>query len=301
MKFLLDKNNPLKHQLVVEGHDVSGFPTPTDEVGKFNPTIIFSNTGNGKLADRMRREGFRVLGASTFSDDLALNEPYNRAVISRYGIELAEPEDEGVLLTVEAWFNGLSFIHPVRSMLKRTRLMNDDVGPEGESMGELSWFYKSKSPRAFTETLKKLESLLIKARYVGPISVETLATANGTKSVKLVPQLSSVPTFIEGMRGNVGEFLEGIARGTVKELRASWDWIIGVTVLGSPSEELHLPHFYPTTNSFAVTARAGAIDQARKTVYNRIKRLTIQDLQYRTDIGKRGAKDLKKLKDWDYI
>ena len=53
--------------------------------------------------------------------------------------------------------------------------------------------------------------------------------------------------------------------------------------------------------ALVVTASGTTMEEARKTVYNRIKNIIIPNLFYRTDIGSRWAEDSDRLTMWSYL
>ena len=299
-------------------------------IGQHNPIIIFDMIGNGKLADKLRSGGLLVVGASEFMDNLELNPAYGKAVMSRYDIPTSREPAEGVELSTEAWFNGHTFVRPFSMILTERALMNNGVGPEVECAGNLTLFYRSDKPKAWKETLAKLERLLVKAKYVGPLTIHTVASEGGHYGLGFTARFSydAFQTQLEGFKIDLGEFLHGMAKGTLTEFPTSWDYMMGVRLSVPPYphggevkdlalQNLPIGHFAPRDVRLngtgeltvagaegvvgVVTARSGSIPGARRLVYNRIDKVEVPVLQYRTDIGVQAQKDLKQLREWGYL
>ena len=301
-------------------------------VGQHNPIILFDSTGYGPLADKLRSSGLLVIGASEVMDNLELNPAYGKAVMARYDIRTPDGPIDGIKLSTEAWFNGRAFVRPFSSTLKETAFMNGGVGPTVECAGNLTLFYRSDKPKAWTETLSKLERFLTQAKYVGPLTINTIVSEHDGHPYGLdfVARFNydTFQTQLEGIKLDLGEFLHGIATGTLTEFPTTWDYMLGVRLSvppyphggqaeAVPLTNLPIGHFAPRGVKLngtgdltvagtegvigTVTARSGSIPGARRVVYNRIDKVDVPVLQYRTDIGVRAQKDLKRLREWGYL
>jgi len=55
--------------------------------------VIFDMSGNGGLADELKKDGFKVFGASEFADDLETDRQFGLDIMRRCGIKLPETEE----------------------------------------------------------------------------------------------------------------------------------------------------------------------------------------------------------------
>lgn len=125
--------------------------------------VVFDSVGGGKTADRLRGDGYRVIGGSVFADQVEFDWEVTREILRQRDLPLcAEPV--GPLFAVDWWFKDEWIGNPLFS-LKRTRLCNDDLGPRTSCMGVRVW---SGGPHA---AFHQLTGLLRHHQYEGPVSL----------------------------------------------------------------------------------------------------------------------------------
>lgn len=223
---------------------------------------------------------------------------------------------EGVEVSIEGWFNGEDWIFgSFSSTLEEKRLMNDGVGPHTGCAGNVLWFYKHARPAIAKATLLKLTRFLKQKSYRGPLDVNT----KGGKGLEFTARLGydAWQTQMGLLQMEVGRLLSDTARGTIRKMRTSTDFGIGVRLSVPPyplenvMQELEKRHgqpvvippavradFHPfdlcvTSSGMGMAGTDGWVGVMTHTsgnlnglsrVYDKIKQVKVDELQYRTDI-----------------
>jgi len=239
---------------------------------------------------------------------------------------------EGVEVSCEIWWNGIS-AHLHNWTMEEKKFMNDDVGPAMGCAGNVVAFLPSKS-RLVREGVGKMERLLKKVQYRGPIDLNSIVNKDGLFGLEFTVRFGydAVQTLLELYRGSLTQLLFAIATGSNEHgeyhsgyaigVRVSIppyphtaeNVPIGVPVIGTNSENLkHIwwgdvragSKYYESAGSDGnlgvVTARGSDVRECRRRVYRTINNLIIPQAQYRTDIGERVNEDVKRLKMWGYL
>lgn len=243
----------------------------------------------------------------------------------------------GVEVAVGAFFNGEDFILPVNVNFEHKKMFNGDLGPSTGEMGT-TMFFTNRSP-IFDATLIRMKEKLAASGYVGYIDINCIANSRGIYPLEFTSRFGypHISIAMEGVLSEWGSFLYGIARKERPELRTKRAFEIGVVVAVPPfpfhdpdsfrrySEDASIIFKKPVYDgmhlgdvkiieddwrlagnsgyALVVTASGTTMDEARKTVYNRIKNIIIPNMFYRTDIGVRwsDAGDGDRLTMWGYI
>jgi phosphoribosylamine-glycine ligase len=223
---------------------------------------------------------------------------------------------EGVELSVEGWFNGEEWIFgSFNSTLEEKRFMNDGVGPHTGCSGNVCWFYKHARPAIVKKTLLKLTRFLKQKSYRGPLDINT----KGGKGLEFTARLGydAWQTQMGLLQMEVGRLLSDVARGTIRKMRVGYDFGIGVRLSVPPYplegayQELEKTRGKPVTIPASVRADfhpfdlsvgseglglagtdgwLGVMTHTSSTlsglarVYDKIKKVEVDELQYRTDI-----------------
>jgi phosphoribosylamine-glycine ligase len=217
--------------------------------------------------------------------------------------------------------------------MEEKKFMNDRLGPSIGCAGNVVQSVNPKS-RLVREGIGKVEKLLRKTDYRGPIDLNTIANKEGLWGLEFTVRFGydALQAMTEIRRGTVVGLLHGIATGspTVGTLTADFSIGVRVTIPPYPNEEAKAVAGIPIIgvndknskyiwlsdvvaggdryesagcdgNLLTVTARGQTVRECRRRVYRTINNLTIPHLQYRTDIGERVDDDLSKLKEWNYL
>ena len=251
--------------------------------------VVFDSIGYGKVAEFIREKGIVVFGSSVWSDLLVKDEDYSNQIRRRIKLELS---DEYVVL-----WNGSSICASF-SIKNEKRLMTGGLGREVESSGLIITSHLK------SETNNEIEKILKRVKFRGVLSI---SQSFSSSLIYLFP-------ILETYKGSVADFLFSIASGKKFEGEVTQDYALSLLISIPPYpyhipcrnvnvggiNECNLKHLYlvdvakpvgvyETTGSSGkvgwVAARGRSIKEARRRVYKTISNLSIDDVQYRMDIG----------------
>jgi phosphoribosylamine--glycine ligase len=244
----------------------------------------------------------------------------------------------GVEVSTEGWFNGLEYIAPFNHTFEEKTLMNDGVGKMTGCMGNI--VQTTKGDKLCDATVRKVESVLKKAGYRGPVDVNCIVTKAQVFGLEFTCRFGydAVEALMQGLREPMGNLLFETAIGSKKEMDISSDYLMSVRVSRDPypskvesldkiDQDLGMPivgltnkdmnHVYlcdcfldkggniKYAASDGVVLKATGfgrtIPEASTRTYKVISNIKGIDLMYRTDIGARAAKDIKQLQEWGWL
>jgi phosphoribosylamine--glycine ligase len=241
----------------------------------------------------------------------------------------------GVEVAIAAFFTGGQFVTPVCVNFEHKKLFPGDIGPSTGEMGT-TMFWTGPN-RLFNQTLKKMESRLAAAGYSGHIDINCIVNANGIYPLEFTSRFGYPGISIqqEGLLTPMGEVLQKLADGTLRQVRARSGFQIGVRVVVPPfpyhdratfesmskdsvvlfrtpnREGIHIEDVKLVAGEWRVTGNAGAalivcgtgptMKQAQRQAYNRARNVMIPYMYYRDDIGERWAEDSDRLHAWGYL
>jgi phosphoribosylamine--glycine ligase len=241
----------------------------------------------------------------------------------------------GVEVAVGAFFNGEEFIYPINVNFEHKRMFPGDLGPSTGEMGTTMYF-TNRSP-IFDSTLVKMKEKLAASGYVGYIDINCIVNSRGIYPLEFTSRFGypHISIAMEGVLSEWGNFLYGIAKKEKPEFRTKRAFEIGIVVAVPPfpfhdpdsfrrySEEASIIFKKPIFEgihpgdvkviendwrlagnsgyALVVTASGTTMEEARKTVYNRIKNIIIPNMFYRNDIGVRWTEDSDRLNTWGYL
>ncbi|MDD5148362.1 MAG: LAGLIDADG family homing endonuclease [Candidatus ainarchaeum sp.] len=202
--------------------------------------------------------------------------------------------------------------------------------------GNTSMFW-SEPNKLFNLTLKKMESKLKEENYHGYIDINCIVNGNGVHPLEFTARFGYPTISIqqEGILTPIGEFLHGIASGSMSKFRSRIGFQIGVAIVLPPVpfsdsktfevyskdaviifkkpnfDGIHIEDVKLVDNEWVVTGTSGwalvvtgngqTMIQAQKQAYTRIKNILIPNMYYRKDIGDRWFEDSDKLHNWGYL
>ncbi len=241
----------------------------------------------------------------------------------------------GVEVAVGAFFNGREFMRPINVNFEHKPLFPGNIGPATGEMG--TCMYWSGPNRLFTATLAKLEERLREEGYVGYIDVNCIVNGNGIYPLEFTARFG-YPTIMiqsDGISIPMGDFLHGMAAGTLKNFKAKRGFQIGVRIVVPPfpyddpktfeanskdrviifrkpaGDGIHIEDVRLVNGEWLITGRSGVIlvvtgtgisvRQAQAQAYQRVRNILIPNMYYRTDIGDRWFEDHDKLHSWGYL
>jgi phosphoribosylamine--glycine ligase len=241
----------------------------------------------------------------------------------------------GVEVAVGAFFNGKEFAYPINVNFENKKLFPGNIGPSTGEMG--TFMFWSGPNRLFTSTLKKMEPLLAREGYVGYVDLNCIVNGQGIYPLEFTSRFG-YPTIMiqqEGMTTPIGEFLHGLAEGTLTKFKTKSGFQIGVRIVVSPfpfdddatffsvsknaaiffkkgvPEEVHIEDVKIVNGQWVVAGTSGVVlvvcgvgptmKQAQAQAYSRVRNILIPDMYYRDDIGERWFDDHDRLHTWGYL
>ena len=323
MKFVFmtkgDKLKSVADRVRKENHDVE-----VNVAGSYRPLVVTDTP-----LTSYREYGFCV-GHSSFSYNLQDEGKYNKAVLVMSDVVSGDVEPN---VDISCWFNGMDFVMPTLVSINEDRFLEGSLGQKVDSMGCVL-YAPAGTPRVFKDILLKLKPLLRKVNYCGLMTVECLLEKDTYMVAKLVPyfKYDLLYAFFEGVQEELGRALHSIATGEKKEFKFPSVYTIAVKISIPPFPYTHTKSNVCTLNGFcpenerhtwlqnaekdatgcvvstagrgviaSVTARGCSVQECRRRVYRTIKNLSIEDMQYRRDIGTKAKAAFDKLREWKWI
>jgi phosphoribosylamine--glycine ligase len=241
----------------------------------------------------------------------------------------------GVEVAVGAFFNGSDFMMPINVNFEHKPLFPGGIGPATGEMG--TCMYWSEPNRIFTATLAKLKQRLAEEGYVGYIDVNCIVNGQGIYPLEFTARFGypTISIQSDGIAMPMGEFLHGMAAGTLQRFKIRKGFQIGLRVVVPPfpyddpktfnanskdrviifrrpmSEGIHIEDVREVNGEWLITGHSGvvlivtgmgpSVKQAQAQAYQRVRNILIPNMYYRTDIGNRWFEDHDKLHTWGYL
>lgn len=304
-------------------------------VKKYPDAYVIKPSGEAQNIKRLLFVGREEDG----SDVVRVLEAYKRVWSDTIKVFQLQKRVSGVEVAVGAFFNGRQFVNPVNINFEHKKLFPGELGPPTGEMGT-STFWSSPN-KLFNSTLKKMEPTLAAESYVGYIDLNCIANAYGIYPLEFTARFG-YPTILiqqESMRTPAGEFLTGLAHGTLTEFKVKSGYHIGVRILVPPYpfkdkrtfdaysknativfkknqstnvlSSVHLEGVKLINGEWLVTGTSGRVltvvgsgptmAQAKQQAYHRIENILIPGMYYRTDISDRWGEDSDRLHTWGYL
>jgi phosphoribosylamine--glycine ligase len=241
----------------------------------------------------------------------------------------------GVEVAVGAFFNGTTFMLPININFEHKPLFPGDIGPATGEMG--TCMYWSEPNRIFRATLAKLESRLAEEGYVGYIDVNCIVNGQGIYPLEFTARFGypTISIQSDGISMPMGEFLYGMATGTLTNFKTKRGFQIGLRIVVPPFpyddpktfaanskdrviifrkpqlDGIHIEDVKELNGEWVITGKSGvvlivtglgqSVKQAQTQAYQRVKNILIPNMYYRDDIGDRWFEDHDRLHTWGYL
>ena len=229
---------------------------------------------------------------------------------------------KGIEVSVEGWFNGTDF-YCLNATLEEKKFMNDGKGPNTGCAGNLI-FTLGPDAKIYKEGLWKMREFLQETTFKGMLDLNTIVTPEGAYGLEWTPRFGydASATLYAMYSGGLGNLLHASATGGVPEnsWKAEFGAAVRITVPPYPTEirlkkEVGIPikgidpdnkedilrtYLYDVvldkdklvtagiSGFVAVPIETGnSIPEAFGKLEDRLKKIQIPDMQYRTDIGKK--------------
>jgi phosphoribosylamine---glycine ligase len=269
------------------------------------------------------------------ADVVRVLEAYGRALAAEIPVFQLQKRVTGVEVAVGGFFNGYKFLEPININFEHKRLFPGNIGPSTGEMGTTMFW--SGPNKLFSQTLKKMESILARERYTGYVDLNCIVNANGIYPLEFTARFGYPTIFIqqEGMTTPIGELFYGMASGTIEKFKAKSGFQVGVRIAVPPypfdddrtfeeiskdavvvfkkgtPEEVHIEDTKLVNGQWLVAGTSGVVltvvglgatvRQAQTAAYARVRNILIPNMYYRDDIGDRWAEDSDRLHNWGYL
>jgi hypothetical protein len=302
---------------------VSQIPQQVSDVYVFDSDIM------GQEADEYREAGYRVLGASHWSEMLSKDPDYMAKVIKLIGWD-QDTVTNGINLYITTWFNGAHFISTYASLVYR-RFMSGGRGPDVNFTGVVGNFYQP-CERIEREILQPLSRVLKRVNHKGCFHTHAIITGDKFSVKEVSASFTSPLSLIlyENTKTSKSDILLKLFDETSKPIVSLDQWAVGLLVSVPPYpymenpqsviikglQEPALKHLWfvdamkegnewktAATNGKLgyVTSRGASVHEAVKRVYRTVGNFQIRDIQYRDDVGTNLNSLLDNLKSYGWL
>jgi len=235
---------------------------------------------------------------------------------------------EGTEISTEGYFNGEEFFL-INGTLEEKKLMNGNIGPNTGCAGNLVWVYDEQNkPYIFREGLGKLKDFLQEYNFRGMIDLNTIVSDSQLYGIEWTPRYGydASATIYSCISSDLGDFLGAIGSGVQPEYQIGNVFSAGVRlsippyptethddkviredvpIEGIEEDDISKNCFLydcvvNSDSSFSTLGingfvavpiqQGGTIQEVFGRLGERIKKIHIPDMQYRTDIEERCIK-----------
>lgn len=268
-------------------------------------------------------------------DVIQVLEAYKKTWADKIKVFQLQRRVTGVEVAVGAFFNGKQFMTPINVNFEHKKLFPGNIGPATGEMG--TTMYWSDPNKIFAATLKKMEARLAEEKYVGYMDVNCIVNAQGIYPLEFTARFGYPTISIqeEGISIPIGEFLYGMAEGTLTEFKTKRGFQLGIRIVMPPFpfhdeathntytkeaaimfkkpnlEGVHIEDVKLVNGEWVVAGGSGVVlivvgmgqtmKQAQAQAYSRVNNIMIPNMYYRNDIGDRWFEDVDKLHTWGYL
>lgn len=302
-----------------------------------NPSrYVFKPTGDKQTGEK----SLIVVGEKNNGSDLIEFLAKNKNIYSKKAPEfILQKFEEGVEVAVGAFFNGKKYIYPINVNFEHKRFFYGNLGPMTGEAGTMMYWDSPKNV-IFKKTLEKFKSKLAEVGYVGYIDLNCIVNERGIHPLEFTCRFGypTIQIQLEAIRDELGDWLYALASGKNFRLSVKDGYQIGVVIFTPPAlsesndnetvklyRDLAILFKNNTTKkgihigdvktdadgiwrvagtsgwNLIVTGNGKTVQQARETAQRRVDQITIPDMFYRKDIGKRWLWDRKKMHDLGYL
>lgn len=312
---------------VPEYKTFKSFSKAIDFVTKSSKIWVFKPTDNASPA---------YTYVSTDKDDLIEMLSYFQKIWKGKVEFILQEKIEGVELSCECFYvNGKPVLNSLNSTLETKKFMDGDNGPNTGCASSVVRFWKKADPKIYRLTLKRVEPFLKRFKYNAPLDCAVIVNEKDKLPYFLEWTsrigYSGVYALCEGLNMEVGKFFSDMASGQIPDIKPSYDWLGAVRVsippypneqgveksAGKPIRGIDsLDNIWLLDAKFEndslltagvdgvvaeVSGSGKTLDELGKTIYGRIAKLKIPDMQFRTDIIENTKERLAKLKEWKFF
>jgi len=316
---------------IIPFREFSDFDTAIKFVGENPAPYVIKPCGEAQNIKRLLFVGQEDDG----KDVIHVLQSYKAVYADTVKIFQLQRRVRGVEVAVGAFFNGTDFMLPINVNFEHKLLFPGDIGPSTGEMGTM--MYWSGTNRIFTATLAKLRDRLAEEHYVGYMDVNCIVNGQGIYPLEFTARFGypCISIQADGLSMPLGEFLMGMADGSLREFKTKKGFQVGLRVVVPPFpyndpktfeanskdrvvifrkpnyDGIHIEDVKLVKGEWLVTGHTGVIlivtgmgisvKQAQAQLYQRVKNILIPNMYYRKDIGDRWYEDHDKLHSWGYL
>ena len=233
---------------IIPNWNFSSFKEAIDFVRKNPARYVIKPSGKAQNIKRLLFVGEEEDG----KDVLQVLEAYEKSWATKIKIFQLQRRVDGVEVAVGAFFNGSEFAYPINVNFEHKKLFPGNLGPSTGEMGT-SMFW-SEPNRIFDATLRKMEAKLKEEKYVGYIDINCIVNSQGIYPLEFTARFGYPTIHIqsEGINMPMGEFLMGLADGSLKQFKTKSGFQVGVVIAVPPFP-------FQDTKTFEANSREAAI------------------------------------------
>ncbi len=316
---------------IIPFQDFNDFDTAIEYVKAHPAPYVIKPSGEAQNIKRLLFVGQEDDGR----DIVHVLESYKAAYADTVKVFQLQKRVRGVEVAVGAFFNGNDFMMPINVNFEHKLLFPGDIGPATGEMG--TCMYWSRPNSIYAATLAKLRDRLAEENYVGYIDVNCIVNGQGIYPLEFTSRFGypTISIQADGLQMPVGDFLSGMADGTLKNFKTKRGFQIGIRIVVPPFpyydpktfeanskdrviifrkpqyEGVHIEDVKLVNGEWLITGKTGvvlivtgvgvSVKQAQAQAYQRIKNILIPNMYYRKDIGDRWFEDHDKLHTWGYL
>jgi len=223
---------PIAQRIEDEGNNVDLYICEDESwindkhITEFSPdVIVIDSYGFGIYADRLRKQGFKVVGGSSLTDKLEDDRIYEERVLKAVGLTTSGSASSSV--SVDGWFNGKEFVGALYSA--------DGVSWVGDRKDVL-----------FEKSLGRLANAIRKSGYAGVVSLTCFFSKNDLFCKDLKARFSAASMLImrEGLKGRLTNLLYSLAYTQNRMFMYKPGWFTSVQISISPNELFNTNKYY---------------------------------------------------------
>lgn len=293
----------------------------------FKPSGVVSSANHDLVFVGQEKNGSDILNILT-ATQRKWKHKIKKFMIQKYA--------EGVEVAVGGFFNGKKFLSPICVNQEYKRMFPDDIGPLVDDMGVVIVWDEPNG--MFRKTVQLIEVELAKTNFAGFLDINCIANKHGVYPLEFTARFG-YPTLdgqLAGLQTPVGEFFLRLAAGEDFRIETKERYQIGICGVLPPyisanqrnSSMYHnlpifvngpswdLPGLYfkdikldgkvlrvagESRHVLVATGSGKTVERAQQRAYRLLKKINVQNLFYRIDIGRRWKKDSPLLKKWGYL
>lgn len=297
------------------------------EIAKIKPDyVIFDAPGFSDKARTLNKLGIKTLFSTLYADKMAANYDLQVLIAKQSNIQAPRSGFKGINVLVQVWFQNGEPAYPGICILRTTRFLTGNLGPNTQCQGSIVFPFKTKEPKLM-QVHKKSWPALSTLKFTGPWTLEVTVCGNEIyfKHWHTGLVFNSIYALREMSLNDTANFLIN-----KMNLRKGFGYSVAISVQPYPSpvinhnvakpevrfpenQEEHIywndvlfqdgkPFVAGTSGLVCVATSYGEqIDDAHQKMKDLLYHIRIPDKQYRIDTSRIAERDYKKLTELNMI